>query len=62
MLRFLIAPAVFAVVAYATLSGADLSDTVKFALILIIALTAVAIYAWAARAKRLSDNPGEHKP
>lgn len=56
MLRFLLFPAVLAVVAYATLSGADLSDIIKFGFVLLIALCTAVIYAWAARAKRRSDN------
>ena len=56
MLRFLLFPAVLAVVAYATLGGTDLSDIMKFGVALLVALCAAVIYAWAARAKRRSDN------
>jgi putative effector of murein hydrolase LrgA (UPF0299 family) len=56
MLRFLLVPGVLAVVAYATLGGADLSDIMKFGFALLVALCAAVIYAWAARAKRRSDN------
>lgn len=56
MFRILLFPAVLAVVAYATLGGADFSDIIKFGCVLLIALCAAVIYAWAARAKRRSDN------
>ena len=56
MLRFLLFPAVLAVVAYATLGGADFSDIIKFGSVLLIALCVTVIYAWVARAKRRSDN------
>jgi hypothetical protein len=52
MLRFLLFPAVLAVVAYATLGGADLADVVKFSFVLFLALCVVAIYALAVKAKR----------
>jgi hypothetical protein len=52
MFRFLLVPAVIAVVAYATFSRADLSDVMTFGLVLFIALCAAVIYASAARAKR----------
>ena len=55
MLRFLLFPAVLAVVAYATLSGADFPGILKFGSVLLIALCTAVIYAWAARAKRRSD-------
>lgn len=48
MPRFLLFPAVLAVVAYATLGGADFSDIIKFGFVLLI--------AWAARKKRRSDS------
>jgi len=50
MLRFLLFPAVLAVVAYATLDGADLSDIIKFGFVLLIALCTAVVYAWAAMA------------
>jgi putative effector of murein hydrolase LrgA (UPF0299 family) len=56
MLRFLPFPAVLAVIAYATLGGADFSDIIKFGSVLLIALCATVICAWVARAKRRSDN------
>ncbi len=56
MLRFLLFPAVLAVVAYAMLRGADFSDIIKFGLVLFIATCTAVIYAWAARAKRRSDS------
>jgi ABC-type dipeptide/oligopeptide/nickel transport system permease subunit len=56
MLRFLLFPAVLAVVAYATLGGADLSDIIKFGVVLLIALCTAIIYARAARAKHRSDD------
>ena len=56
MLRFLLFPAVLAVVAYATLGGADFPDIIRFSFVLLIALCTAVIYAWAARAKRRSDN------
>ena len=56
MLRFLLFPAVLAVVAYATLGGADFSDIIKFSFVLLIALCVAVIYAWAARTKRRSDS------
>ena len=56
MLRFLLFPAVLAVVAYATLGGADSSDIMEFGLVLFIALCTAVVYAWAARAKRRSEN------
>jgi putative effector of murein hydrolase LrgA (UPF0299 family) len=56
MLRFLLLPTVLAVVAYATLSGADLSNIVTFGFVLVVALCTAVIYARAARAKRRSDN------
>ena len=56
MLRFLLFPTVLAVVAYATLGGADFSDIIKFGFVLLVALCAAVIYARAARAKRRSDN------
>jgi hypothetical protein len=56
MLRFLLFPAVLAVVAYATLGGADSSDIIKFGCVLLIALCAAVFYAWAARAERRSEN------
>lgn len=52
MLRFLLFAAVLTIIAYATLGGGDLSDIIKFGLVLLIALCAAAIYAGAARAKR----------
>jgi hypothetical protein len=55
MLRFLLFPAV-AVVAYATLGGADFPDIIRFSFVLLVALCTAVIYAWAARAKRRSDN------
>jgi hypothetical protein len=56
MLRFLLFPVVLAVVAYATLGGADFSDIIKFSFVLLIALCVAVIYAWAARTKRRSDS------
>ena len=56
MLKFLLFPTVLTVVAYATLGGADFSDIMKFGCVLLVALCAAVIYAWAARAKRRSDN------
>jgi putative effector of murein hydrolase LrgA (UPF0299 family) len=56
MLRFLLVPGVLAVVAYATLGGADFSDIMTFGCVLLIALCAAVIYAWAARARHRSDN------
>jgi len=55
MLRLLLFPAVLAVVAYATLSGADFSDIIKFGAVLFLALCVAVIYARAVRAKRRSD-------
>lgn len=55
MLRFLLIPAVLAVVAYATLGGAELLDIMKFGCVLFVALCAAVIYARAAKAKRRSD-------
>lgn len=55
MLRFLPFPTVLVVAAYAALGGADLSDIIKFGFVLLIALCAAVIYAWAARAKRRSN-------
>ena len=52
MLRFLLLPAVLAVVAYATFVRADFRDCLKFGLVLFIALSAAAIYAGAASARR----------
>ena len=56
MLSFLLFPAVLAVVAYATLGGADFSDIIKFGLVLLIVLCVAVIYASAARAKCRSDS------
>ena len=56
MFRILLFPAVLAVVAYATLGGADFPDVIKFSFVLLIALCTAVIYAWAARTKRGSDN------
>ena len=56
MLRFLLFPAVLAVVAYAALGDAELLDIMKFGCVLLVALSAAVIYAWAARAKRRSEN------
>ena len=56
MLRFLLLPTVLAVVAYATLNGAELSDIMTFGLVLLAALCTAVIYARAAKAKRRSDN------
>jgi putative effector of murein hydrolase LrgA (UPF0299 family) len=56
MLRFLLVPAVLAVVAYGTLGGADFPDIMKFGCVLLGALCAAVVYARAARAKRRSDN------
>lgn len=52
MLRFLLFPTVLAVVAYATLGGADFPNIIKFGFVLLIALCTAVIYAWAAGAKR----------
>jgi hypothetical protein len=56
MLRFLLFPGVLAVVAYATLSGSDLSDILTFSLVLLLALCWVILYAVAAKARRRSEN------
>jgi hypothetical protein len=56
MLRFLLIPAVLAVVAYATLNSAELSDIMTFGLVLFVALCTAVIYARAARAKRRPNN------
>ena len=56
MFRILLFPAVLAVVAYATLGGADFPDVIKFSFVLLTALCTAVIYAWAARTKRRSDN------
>lgn len=57
MLRFLLFPAVLAVVAYATLSGSDLSDILTFGLVLLLALCWVVLYAVAVKARRRSEDP-----
>jgi hypothetical protein len=55
MLGFLLFPAVLAIVAYATLGGADLSDIIKFGFVLLIALCTAVIYARAAGTNRRPD-------
>jgi hypothetical protein len=61
MLRFLLFPAVLAVVAYATLSGSDLSDILTFSLVLLVALCWVVLYALAVQARRRSRDPRRHE-
>jgi hypothetical protein len=55
MVKFLLFLAVLAVVAYATLGSAGLSDILTFALVLCLALCVAAVYALAARGKRRSE-------
>jgi hypothetical protein len=54
MLRFLLLPTILAVVAYATFVRADFRDCLKFGFVLFITLSATAIYADAASARRRS--------
>ena len=55
MWKFFVVPAVFAIAAYATLSGAGALDVVKFILVLLLALCLLAIYAFVAKLNKNND-------